>query len=126
MLQGPKTSEYRGDNPTSIAHTASVRKQNVFDDFQWAAKYLVSEKYVAKDKVAISGGSNGGLLVGACVNQAPELYGAAVANVGVLDMLRFDRFTIGRAWTADYGSSSDPEGFDYLSASAFAHETAAC
>lgn len=62
----------------------------MFDDFQWAAKYLVSEKIAAEGMVAINGGSNGGLLIGACVNQAPELYGAAIADVGVLDMLRFD------------------------------------
>lgn len=91
------------------------RKQNVFDDFQYATKYLVSEGYAHKDKVAINGGSNGGLLVAACVNQAPELYGAAVAEVGVLDMLRFQRYTIGRAWVSDYGDA-DQDGFDYLAA----------
>ncbi|SCZ88299.1 BZ3500_MvSof-1268-A1-R1_Chr2-1g04318 [Microbotryum saponariae] len=97
-------------------HIAGIKeqKQNVFDDFQYAAKYLISENYAAKDKVAISGGSNGGLLVAACVNQAPELFGAAVADVGVLDMLRFHRFTIGRAWTSDYGCADEPEDFDYL------------
>ena len=98
-------------------HLAGVKekKQNVFDDFQWGTKYLVDHGIAAKDKVAISGGSNGGLLVGACVNQAPGTYGAAIADVGVMDMLRFDRYTVGKFWCSDYGSpSTDPVAFDYL------------
>ncbi|OAV86379.1 hypothetical protein PTTG_10029 [Puccinia triticina 1-1 BBBD Race 1] len=90
------------------------KKQNVFDDFQYATEYLTANRYVAPDKVTIMGGSNGGLLVAACVNQAPELYGAAIADAGVLDMLRFQRFTIGRSWVSEFGNPEDPEAFDYL------------
>lgn len=91
-----------------------LQKQNVFDDFIGAAEYLVREKYTQPKKIGIQGGSNGGLLVGACLTQRPDLFGACLPAVGVMDMLRFQNFTAGRFWTDDYGSSDNPEEFKAL------------
>jgi prolyl oligopeptidase len=90
-------------------------KQNVFDDFIAAAEYLIKEKYTSSEKLAINGGSNGGLLVGACMTQRPELFGVAMPEVGVLDMLRYHLFTVGKGWIPEYGcADSSKTAFDYL------------
>ena len=97
-------------------HEAGLRenKQNVFDDFIAAAEFLIKEKYTSNDKIAIRGGSNGGLLVAACMLQRPDLFKVAIPEVGVLDMLKYHKFTIGGHWVDEYGSSDIEEQFKYL------------
>jgi prolyl oligopeptidase len=98
-------------------HEAGIktRKQNVFDDFIYAAKWLIKNNYTSSEKLAIMGGSNGGLLVGACMTQEPDLFKVAIPQVGVMDMLRYQNFTIGYAWADDFGTSADSEEmFRYL------------
>jgi prolyl oligopeptidase len=93
-----------------------LAKQNTFDDFIAAAEWLIARRYTLPKRIAIAGGSNGGLLVGACMTQRPELFGAVLPAVGVMDMLRFHKFTIGWAWVSDYGSPENPEEFRALHA----------
>ncbi len=96
------------------ANGAKLKKQNVFDDFIAAGEWLIANKYSSNKKLAVQGGSNGGLLVGAVLNQRPDLFGAALPAVGVMDMVRFTEFTVGAAWKSDYGDPKDPADFKAL------------
>ncbi len=104
-----------GEYGTKWHHDGSMlRKQNVFDDFISAAEYLVKEKFTSSSKMAAMGGSNGGLLVGAVINQRPELFKVAIARVGVYDMLKYHKFTIGYSSANEFGTSEDSVQFRYL------------
>ncbi|MDT8325213.1 MAG: prolyl oligopeptidase family serine peptidase, partial [Bacteroidota bacterium] len=107
-------------------HRAGMRenKQNVFDDFIAAAEYLVKEKYSTPARIAIYGGSNGGLLVGACMTQRPELFGAVICYYPLLDMLRYHSFLVGEFWISEFGSSDNPADFPYLHAYSPYHHVA--
>jgi prolyl oligopeptidase len=97
-------------------HRAGIfaNKQNVFDDFISAAEFLVAQGYTRPDRIGIEGGSNGWLLVGAAMTQRPELFGAVVCAVPLLDMIRYQKFKIAKFWVSEYGSSEDPEQFRYI------------
>jgi prolyl oligopeptidase len=110
-------AQLRGGNEFGEAwHRAGMleHKQNVFDDFIAAAEYLISQKYTDKEHLAIQGGSNGGLLMGAALTQRPDLFRAVVCQVPLLDMLRYQNFQIAKLWIPEYGSAEDPRQFDYI------------
>ena len=100
--------------PSRILFHRIGMPQNVFDDFCACALWLANSGWSRRDRISIIGGSNGGLLVGACLTQHPELFGACVPHVGVFDMLRFHKFTIGWAWTGELGSPDDPDEYQWL------------
>lgn len=99
--------------PSHLAGT-KLQKQNVFDDFIGAAEWLIANRYTQSNRLAIFGKSNGGLLVGACLTQRPDLFGAALAGAGVMDMLRYQKFTVGSAWIPEFGCSDNPSEFKAL------------
>ena len=107
---------YNGFLNNSTPQATKERKQNVFDDFIAAAEHLIAEGYTSSEKLSISGGSNGGLLVGAVMTQRPELFQAVICSYPLLDMVRYHQFLVARYWVPEYGSSEDPAQFRYLEA----------